>query len=70
MRRNPCRPGTPRERSALLVAIEDDDMIALQAALLDLANPKMNAMVVSGLARSVAVMLRAQRTPAGLLLAG
>jgi len=71
-----ARVDTPLERARLaraVIALRDAGRIpepVAATALLDLASPKLNTLITSGLVQSAAVMVGAARTPGGLLLAG
>ena len=67
---------TPLERARLaraVIALRDGGRIPVPVAataLLDLASPRLNTLITSGVVQSAAVMVGAARTPGGLLLAG
>ncbi|MGH3936205.1 MAG: hypothetical protein ACRDS1_14720, partial [Pseudonocardiaceae bacterium] len=71
-----ARVDTPLERARLarsVIALRDAGLVPVPVAavaLLDLASPKLNSLVTSGLVQSAAVVLGAVRTPGGLLVAG
>jgi hypothetical protein len=70
-----ARVDTPLERARLaraVIALRDAGRIpapVAAVAVLDLASPKLNSLVTSGLVQAAAVMLGAARTPGGLLIA-
>ena len=67
---------TPLERARLaraVIALRDAGRIPVPVAataLLDLASPKLNSLITSGVVQAAAVVLGAARTPGGLLIAG